>query len=223
MCTLKLKQFDMFSAFSITLFSPDSPAHLQYKPHLTKPICKYCLTHICRNCLRKPGLCVDTSTDLPCTTMEWLVSPTKWMTVLGQWSHQSSFTVNHEMRRFHLRLRKPRKLVTLCSSAADYWLYILQTCFTSKWVTLVRCQSSVAATSLYMQEFLLSPSSSFLIPFFPLPPPSFLFPLLSDRCLCLWWCAQSCQSKFFFCGRNPERSFQKAWLKCLSPLFPADE
>lgn len=86
-----------------------------------------------------------------------------------------------------------------------------------QWVSklVLRFQSSAAATSLYTQEFLLSPSSSSVhshsshtFPFLPIPPPfSPPSPVIS---LCLWCCAESCRSEFLLCGRNPGRSFQRA-------------
>lgn len=78
---------------------------------------------------------------------------------------------------------------------------------------VVKCQSSTAAASLYTQEFFLPPSSSshsYSSHTFPSSP---LFSSLSTR-ISLWlgWCAESCQSEFLPCGRNPGRP----WLFCLT-------
>lgn len=126
------------------------------------------------------------------------------MTVLGQWSHQSSFTVNPEMHRLHLRLRKTQETsyavfisgrLLIIHSANMFYQQVSNFGEVSE---LCCCYQSLHAGIPPLSLLLFSHT------FFPLPPPTFLFPLHSDCCLCLWWCAESCQSKFFFCGRNPE-------------------
>lgn len=133
--------------------------------------------------------CVSTH-PLTCPAQQWSdsFSLTKWMTVLGQRSHRPSFTVNHEMHRLHLRLRKPRKLVALRSSAADYWLYILQTCFISKRATLGEV-SELCCCYLSLHAGIPPPSLLFSHTFFSSPSPlvslpSLLRPLSASVVMC---------------------------------------
>lgn len=94
-----------------------------------------------------------------------------------------------------------------------------------QWVSklVLRFQSSAAATSLYTQEFLLSPSSSSVhshsshtFPFLPIPPPfSPPSPVIS-LCAVLNLVGVNSSSV----AETLEDLSRGPWLFCLSPIFP---